>query len=107
MGLTTSAGTPATGVSPHQVPGPQNNVANGGSLRTSAVAARVDPGVVDIDAQIAYSGGTSSEGTGVGIRRGGLVLPNNHVISGSNSIKVRLVLAGRQYRATVVGYDST
>src|SRR6201999_641451 len=65
VGLTSNAGTPPTGVSSHQVPGPQNNVAGGGSLRASAVAAKVDPGVVDVDASIAYSGGTSSEGTGM------------------------------------------
>ena len=108
VGLTSNAGTPPTGVSSHQVPGPQNNVAGGGSLRAAAVAAKVDPGVVDVDASIAYSGGTSSEGTGMVISRDGLILTNNHVINGSNSIKVRLVTAGsKQYQATVVGYDAT
>ena len=107
IGLTSSAGTPATGVSSHQVPGPQNNVADGHSLRTAAVAAKVDPGVVDIDAEIAYSGGTSSEGTGMVISRDGLILTNNHVINGSNDIHVRLVMAGKKYLATVVGYDAT
>ncbi|HEY2240484.1 MAG TPA: trypsin-like peptidase domain-containing protein [Streptosporangiaceae bacterium] len=108
IGLTSNNGTPATGVSSHQVPGPQNNVANGHSLRTAAVAAKVDPGVVDIDASIAYSGGTSSEGTGMVISRDGLILTNNHVINGSNDIRVRLVMAGaKRYVATVVGYDAT
>jgi S1-C subfamily serine protease len=107
IGLTSSTGTPATGVSSHQVPGPQNNVADGHSLRTAAVAARVDPGVVDIDASIAYSGGTSSEGTGMVISRNGLILTNNHVINGSNNIKVRLVTGGKRIQATVVGYDAT
>jgi len=96
-------------VSSHQVPGPHNDVSGGGSLRTSAVAAKVDPGVVDIDALIAYSGGTSSEGTGMVISRDGLVLTNNHVINGSNSIHVRAAVASgsREYTATVVGYDAT
>jgi S1-C subfamily serine protease len=109
MGLTSHPGTPPTGVSSHQVPGPQNDVSGGGSLRTSAVAARVDPGVVDIDALIAYSGGTSSEGTGMLISQNGLILTNNHVINGSNSIHVRpAVTRGRkEYTATVVGYDAT
>jgi S1-C subfamily serine protease len=102
-------GTPPTGVSSHQVPGPHNDVSGGGSLRTSAVAAKVDPGVVDIDALIAYSGGTSSEGTGMVISRDGLVLTNNHVINGSNNIHVRAAVASgaREYTATVVGYDAT
>jgi S1-C subfamily serine protease len=107
IGLTSNGGTPATGVSSHQVPGPQNNVADGRSLHTAAVAAKVDPGVVDVDASIAYSGGTSSEGTGMVISRDGLILTNNHVINGSNDIKVRLVMAGKQIPATVVGYDAT
>ncbi len=108
-GLTSHPGTPPTGVSSHQVPGPHNDVSGGGSLRTSAVAAKVDPGVVDIDALIAYSGGTSSEGTGMVISRGGLVLTNNHVINGSNSIHVRSAVASgsREYTATVVGYDAS
>jgi S1-C subfamily serine protease len=109
-GLTSHPGsTPPTGVSSHQVPGPHNDVAGGGSLRASAVAAKVDPGVVDVDALIAYSGGTSSEGTGMVISRDGLVLTNNHVINGSNSIHVRAAVAsgGREYTATVVGYDAT
>ena len=73
------------------------------------MAAKVDPGVVDIDALIAYSGGTSSEGTGMVISRDGLVLTNNHVINGSNSIHVRAAVASgsREYTATVVGYDAT
>src|ERR1700744_2192387 len=109
VGLTSHAGTPVTGVSSHQVPGPQNDVAGGGSLRAAAVAAKVDPGVVDIDALIAYSGGTSSEGTGMVISKDGLILTNNHVIDGSNSIHVRAAVAhgGKEYTATAVGYDST
>jgi S1-C subfamily serine protease len=108
-GLTSHPGTPPTGVSSHQVPGPHNDVSGSGSLRTSTVAAKVDPGVVDIDALIAYSGGTSSEGTGMVISRDGLVLTNNHVINGSNSIHVRAAVASgsREYTATVVGYDAT
>jgi S1-C subfamily serine protease len=109
VGLTSHPGTPLTGVSSHQVPGPHNDVPGNGSLHASAVAAKVDPGVVDIDALIAYSGGTSSEGTGIVISRDGLVLTNNHVINGSNQIHVRPAVAsgGQDYPATVVGYDAT
>ena len=109
IGLTSHSGPPPTGVSSHQVPGPQNNVANNGSLRAAAVAAKVDPGVVDVDADIDYSGGTSSEGTGMIISKDGLILTNNHVINGSNKIKVRLVTRSGKTAvpATVVGYDAT
>jgi len=63
--------------------------------------------VVDIDAAIEYSGGTSSEGTGMVISADGLVLTNNHVIDGSESIKVTLTSSGKVYQTTVLGYDST
>ena len=97
-----------TGVSSHQVPGPQNDAGNTkGSLNKSYVAARVEPGVVDIDAALQYSGGTSSEGTGIVISADGLVLTNNHVINGAKTIKVTLATTGRVFQATVVGYDAT
>ncbi len=98
-----------TGVSSHQVPGPQNDAGSsrGGSLNKALVAAKVEPGVVDIDAAIEYSGGTSSEGTGMVISADGLVLTNNHVIDGSKSIKVTLTSNGKVYQAAVLGYDST
>jgi S1-C subfamily serine protease len=98
-----------TGVSSHQVPGPQNDAGStrGGSLNKALVAAKIEPGVVDIDAAIDYSGGTSSEGTGMVISADGLVLTNNHVIDGSKSIRVTLASNGKVYQATVLGYDST
>jgi len=109
VGLTGTPAAPVTGVSSHQVPGPHNNAGNtgGGSLDKAYVAARVDPGVVNIDAAIAYSGGTSSEGTGMVISTEGLVLTNNHVINGARTISVTLAATSRAYRATVVGYDAT
>jgi len=98
-----------TGVSSQQVPGPRNDAGStrGGSLNEASVAAKVEPGVVDIDAAIEYSGGTSSEGTGMVISADGLVLTNNHVIDGSESIKVTLTSSGKVYQTTVLGYDST
>jgi S1-C subfamily serine protease len=109
VGLNGSQATPVTGVSSHQVPGPQDDAGNsrGGSLNKSYVAARVEPGVVDIDAAIQYSGGTSSEGTGMVISTDGLVLTNNHVINGAKTIRVTLVTTGRVFQSTVVGYDAT
>ena len=97
-----------TGVSSHQVPGPQNDAGStrGGSLNKALVAAKVEAGVVDIDAAIEYSGGTSSEGTGMVISADGLVLTNNHVIDGSKSIRVTLTSNGKVYQGTVLGYDS-
>jgi S1-C subfamily serine protease len=109
VGLNGGQVTPVTGVSSHQVPGPQNDAGNSrsGSLNKVYVAARVEPGVVDIDAAIQYSGGTSSEGTGMVISADGLVLTNNHVINGAKTIRVTLATTGRLFQATVVGYDAT
>jgi len=109
VGLNGGQAAPTTGVSSHQVPGPQNDAGStrGGSLNKARVAAKVEPGVVDIDAAIEYSGGTSSEGTGMVISADGLVLTNNHVIDGSKSIRVTLTSNGKIYQATVLGYDST
>ncbi len=109
VGLNGGQAAPTTGVSSQQVPGPQNDAGSTGrgSLNKAWVAAKVEPGVVDIDAAIEYSGGASSEGTGMVISADGLVLTNNHVIDGSKSIRVTLTSYGKVYQATVLGYDST
>jgi S1-C subfamily serine protease len=75
-------------------------------LSTSQIAARVDPGLVDVISADGYQGATS-EGTGIVLTSNGEVLTNNHVIEGATSIKVTDVGNGRTYTATVVGYDAT
>ena len=71
---------------------------------TSAVAAAVDPGLVDVVAALGYQDAIS-EGTGLVLTSSGEVLTNNHVIDGATSVKVTDVGNGRTYQATVVGYD--
>ena len=107
VGLDGGQHTPATGVSSNQVPGPHSNAGSAGSgpLNRQSVISQVEPGVVDIDAAIQYSGGTSSEGTGMIINADGLILTNNHVINGSRIIRVTLAATGQEYPATVLGYD--
>jgi S1-C subfamily serine protease len=112
VGLNSGGHTPpsgsSTGVSSGDVPGPHDNASGGGpgSLNQQSVTAKVEPGVVDIDAAIQYSGGTSSEGTGMVISAKGLVLTNNHVINGAQFIRATLVTTGKTYTARVVGYDT-
>jgi S1-C subfamily serine protease len=77
-----------------------------GPLNAAAVAAKVNPGVVDITSILKYSGATA-EGTGMVISSGGLVLTNNHVIDQSTSVSGTLVASGKKYTAKVIGYDST
>ncbi len=78
-----------------------------GPLDANAIAAKVDPGIVDITSTLTYSHATA-EGTGIIISSSGLVLTNNHVIDEATSVSATLVTApGKTYTARVVGYDST
>ena len=77
-----------------------------GSLNASALAAKVDPGIVDVDSTLKYSDATA-EGTGMVISASGLVLTNNHVIDQGTSVSATLVSSGKTYTAKVIGYDST
>jgi S1-C subfamily serine protease len=70
----------------------------------AAVAAKVDPGVVDIDTTLSYQT-ASGAGTGMVVTPSGEVLTNNHVIEGETSLHVTDVGNGKTYSATVLGYD--
>jgi len=75
------------------------------AMNASAVYSKVEPGVVDVSANLQYLDETA-EGTGFVIDAAhGLVLTNNHVIDGATSVRVTLVTSGVSYRAVVVGYD--
>ena len=71
-----------------------------GSLDTNAIAAKVDPAIVDINT--VTTGGNAS-GTGQILTPDGELLTNNHVVDGSISISV--VIAGRsgKFSAHVIG----
>ena len=96
----------STGVSSNEVPAPQSNGGGSSNLNDSAVAAKVEPGVVDITSTLNYQSETA-EGTGMVLNSNGLVLTNNHVINGANTVKATLVGSGKSYTARVVGYDAT
>jgi S1-C subfamily serine protease len=72
----------------------------------AAIAAKVQPGVVDLNTQLAYQNATAS-GTGMVITPSGRILTNNHVVEGATSITATVVDTGRTYTATVVGTDPT
>lgn len=101
-------------MSSNDVPAPASNGnsngntnSNGNSnLNPTAVAAKVEPGVVDITSTLNYQSETA-EGTGMVLNSNGLVMTNNHVINGATSIKATLVTSGKTYTARVVGYDVT
>jgi S1-C subfamily serine protease len=71
---------------------------------TGAIAASVDPGLVDIVTTLGYQHAAAA-GTGLVLTPSGQVLTNNHVIEGATAIRVTDVGNGRTYRATVLGYD--
>ena len=83
-------------------------VAGAGSstLTATEIAARTDPGLVDVISTLGYEHGTA-EGTGMVLTSNGEVLTNNHVVAGSTSIKVRDIGNGKTYNAKVVGYSDS
>jgi S1-C subfamily serine protease len=75
-----------------------------GTADSAAVAAKVTPGIVDINIKLGYQSG-SAAGTGMVLTASGEVLTNNHVVEGSSSISVTVPSTGKTYNATVVGTD--
>lgn len=87
---------------------PQNNPATSGSLNLQAIAAKVDPVIVDINTVI-ESGSGSGQGaaTGIILTSSGEVLTNNHVVLNATSITVTITGRSETYTAHVVGVDPT
>jgi S1-C subfamily serine protease len=76
------------------------------TLSAAAIAAKVDPAVVDINTQIQTTTGTSAAaGTGLILTSSGDILTNNHVVEGSISIKVTIQGRASTYSATVIGVN--
>ena len=96
----TTAGSSTTGS------GGSTSAAAGSPSDLSAIAAKVDPGLVDINTTLGYQH-EQAAGTGMVLTSSGEVLTNNHVIEGSTSISVTDIGNGKTYGASVVGYDRT
>lgn len=81
---------------------------SGSALQASAVAAKVDPAVVDINTvfQTATASGTAA-GTGIIVTSTGEILTNNHVVEGATSISVTIAGRSGTYTAHVLGVDPT
>ena len=73
-------------------------------LDPAAVAAKVSPGLVNVNTVLGYENARAA-GTGIVLTSDGEVLTNHHVIEGATSITVRNVGNGKTYSASVVGYD--
>ncbi|MEU4290209.1 trypsin-like peptidase domain-containing protein [Kribbella sp. NPDC026596] len=70
----------------------------------ASVAAKVSPGLVDVNTVLGYEGARAA-GTGIVLTSDGEVLTNHHVIEGATSITVTDIGNGKTYTAGVVGYD--
>jgi S1-C subfamily serine protease len=81
--------------------GPSNS-----SINPSAIASKVNPGLVDINTVLGYQNAQAA-GTGIVLTSNGEILTNNHVVEGATSIKVTDIGNGKTYDATVVGYSRT
>ncbi|MEE1755564.1 S1C family serine protease [Streptomyces sp. SP18CS02] len=92
-------GTAPTGSTGTGVSGTSVSQSSKGTV--AGVAQAVSPSIVEISAD---SSAGRSTGSGVIITAGGEIVTNNHVISGSSSVKVRLS-DGRTFPAEVVGTD--
>jgi S1-C subfamily serine protease len=86
-------------------PSPGSATPTGGPTDAAAIAAKVDPGLVDIDTTIGFNTGLEGAGTGMVVSSTGEVITNNHVIDEETSLKVTDLGNGQTYQATVVGYD--
>ena len=73
-------------------------------VNATAIADAIDPSIVDVVNTLAGGSGLA-EGTGIIISSSGLILTNNHVIDGAQSVTVQIDGQGAQLAATVVGYD--
>jgi S1-C subfamily serine protease len=98
-----AAGQPENIPSPNRSTGGNTNTS---SLNPQSVAAKVEPGVVDITASLHYTGQVF-EGTGIVLSPGGLVLTNNHVVNGATRLTVTVVSSGRRYAGEIVGTDAS
>lgn len=108
------AGDSATAVVPDgSGPAPSNGGAttapsdgstgSGSAADLGAVADTVDDVVVNINTSV--EGGGLAAGTGIVISKTGVVLTNNHVISGATAITVELSATGATRPARVLGYS--
>ncbi|MBO0830421.1 MAG: trypsin-like peptidase domain-containing protein [Actinobacteria bacterium] len=85
-----------------------NNGNGSGAAISSATLQKVknavQPGLVIINSQLNFSN-ESAAGTGMIISKSGLVLTNNHVISQTTALTVKVVATNSTYSAKWLGYD--
>ncbi len=99
----TNTQQPAQSAQPAQPGSPiQPAPSTGGSLDANAIAAKVDPAIVDINTVV---GSGQAAGTGEIITSNGEILTNNHVVDRSTSIQVTIAGRSQTYTAHLIGVD--
>jgi S1-C subfamily serine protease len=99
-GLWRQASTSVSGLAPSggssrvTQPPASTTPGSGAPSDVSAIASKVDPGLVDINTTLSYQE-EQAAGTGMVLSSSGEVLTNNHVIDGATSISVTDVGNGR------------
>ncbi|MFC6162721.1 S1C family serine protease [Kribbella jiaozuonensis] len=96
------AGSVAWGIDQHSAANPSQLSQT--AFDASAVAAKVSPGLVDVNTVLGYENARAA-GTGIVLSSDGEVLTNHHVVEGATSITVTDIGNGKTYTASVVGYD--
>jgi S1-C subfamily serine protease len=105
-GTTTTLPPTVAPVSPLTVPPVYTPPVTAQALRqpSNAIAAIVNPAIVDIDTRLTYQHAIAA-GTGMVLTSSGIVLTNNHVIAGATSIGAVSVGNGRSYPVHVIGVN--
>jgi S1-C subfamily serine protease len=83
---------------------PSTSTGSGAPANAAAIAAAINPCLVDVNTQITAAG-VQGAGTGMVLTSNGTVLTNNHVVESANRISVTDIGNGKVYDATVLGYD--
>ena len=96
------AGSLAWGIDQHS--GGNSSQLSQKAFDAASVAAKVSPGLVDVNTVLGYQGARAA-GTGIVLTSDGEVITNHHVVEGATSITVTDVGNGKTYGASVVGYD--
>ena len=72
---------------------------------TGAIAKAIEPAIVDVNTTLdPLEGGGRAAGTGMILSASGLIVTNNHVVQGADSVEVTIPGHGR-HAATVIGTD--
>ena len=101
-----SGSTPGSGfgLNPFGNNSGSGSTGSGAPSDTNGIAAKASPALVDINTDLTYEGGQAA-GTGIVLTSNGLVVTNNHVISGATRIRATDVGNGHSYTGVVLGYD--